>query len=136
MFGSFVITSAEVLLQPDIEADKKIAAAHLLNFQLRGSGPPVAPGDGERGPTKAPYDRLERYLHRDIEMRCNQRATTFDHFPAVGLEGVGRVIECDAEKDFEEKISEPIQEQFDLGVIDHASAFDESAAKDAIIAFA
>ena len=57
MCRPFVITSAEVLLQPDVEADKKITAPHLFDFQLRGSGSPVAPGDGERRPTEAASGR-------------------------------------------------------------------------------
>src|SRR5450755_248664 len=131
---SFVISRAEVLLQPDIEANEKIPAAHLFYFQLWGAGAPVAPGYRERGPTKAAHDRLERYLHRDVEMRRDERATAFDHFLAIGLKGVGGVVEFDAEKDFEKKICETIQKQFDLWIIDHASAFDEPAAKDAIVA--
>src|SRR5438045_2058219 len=119
MFRSLVITGAEVLLQPDIEADKKIAAAHLLNFQLRGSGPPVAPGDGERGPSKAADDRLERYLDCEVKMRRDERAASVDHFLAIGLEGIGGVIQFDAEQNLEEKIGEAIEEQFDFGIIDH-----------------
>ena len=109
-FRPFVIPLAEVLFEPDVEANEKIAAAHLFDSKLWSAGTPVAPRDGECGPTKAPHDCLERYLHRDVEMRRDERATAFDHFPAVSLEGVGSVVEFDAEKDFEEKIREPIQE--------------------------
>jgi hypothetical protein len=76
MLGAFVISRTEVLLQPDIKADEQIAAPHLFDFQLGRAGASVAPGDGERGPTKTAHDRLERYLHRDVKMRRNQRPAT------------------------------------------------------------
>ena len=79
-----------------------------MNFQLWSARAPVAPGDGDRGPAKAAHDRLERYLHRDVEMRRNQRATAFDCFLAISLKGVGGVIEFDAEQDFQEKVCETI----------------------------
>ena len=120
ILDSFVISLAEVLLQPDVKADEKIAAAHFFNFQLGRAGAPVAPGDGERGPAKPADDGLERYLHRDVEMRGDERPATLDHFPAISLKGIRGVVEFDAEKNFEEKIRQPIQEQFDLWVIDHS----------------
>ena len=134
LIGAFVIALAEVLLQPDVEANEEVAAAHFFYFQLWRAGAPVAPGDGERGPAKAADDGLERYLHRDVEMRGDERPAALDHFPAIGLKGVRRVVEFDAEKNFEEKVGQSIQEQFDLWIIDHASAFDEPAAKNAVVA--
>ena len=92
MRRAFVISLAEVLFQPDVEADKEVAAAHFLDFQFRRAGAPVAPGNGERGPTKTADDRLERYFHRDIEMRRDERAAALDHFPAVGFKGVGGIV--------------------------------------------
>lgn len=38
MRDAFVISLAEVLFQPDIEAEEEIAAAHLFNFQLGCAG--------------------------------------------------------------------------------------------------
>src|SRR6267143_719184 len=106
MRNAFVISLAKVFLQPDVEADEKIAAAHLFDFQLCGASAPVAPGYGQRSPAKTAHDRLEGYLHSDVEMGRDKRATPFDNFPPVGLKGVGGVVEPYAEKDFEEKIGE------------------------------
>src|ERR1044072_1511029 len=97
---SFVTSLAEVLLQPDVEADEQIAAAHFFDFELGRTGAPVAPGDGKRGPAEAAHDGLELYLHRDVEMRSDERPAALDHFPAVGFKGVCRVVEFDPEEDF------------------------------------
>src|SRR3954468_13286197 len=46
-----VIAAAEIFLEPDVEADKEITAAHFLDFQLGLAGAAIAPGDGDHRPT-------------------------------------------------------------------------------------
>ena len=64
----FIISPRKIFLQPDIEADKKVATTHFLNLQLRYTMSPVSPGDGYCRVGAATDDRLERQLHSDIEM--------------------------------------------------------------------
>ena len=89
-----IIAAAEILLQPDVQADEQIPAAHFLDLQLRDAGPAVAPGDRHHRPGVAAHDGLERQLDGEIEMRRQmsgrQPSITV---AAVGLEGVGRVVE-------------------------------------------
>src|ERR1039458_5231199 len=69
-----VIPAAEVLLQPAIERDEQIAAAHLPDLEFRDAAAPVAPGDGHHGPGVAAHDDLERQFHGEVEVRREKRA--------------------------------------------------------------
>ena len=51
---------------------------------------------------------------------------------AVGLEGVGGVVEPDAEQEPEEEIGQPVDDQLDPGIINDPAALDEAAAEDAV----
>ncbi len=133
MFAPLVVSFAQVLFQPDVKADEKVAAAQFSYFQLSGTSAPVTPGNWERGPTEPAHDRLEWYFHRDVEMRCDQWPASFDHFPAIAFKGVGRIVEFHVEQNFKEDICEPIQNQLDLRIVDCAPAFDEPAPKNAIV---
>lgn len=63
-----VISLREVLFEPYIQADKEVAAAHFLDFQLGLARAPVAPGDRNSGPGIASYYRLKRKFDRDVEV--------------------------------------------------------------------
>ena len=82
-----------MLLNPDIEADKKIPASHFLNLELGLSRPSIAPGNWHRGPRIIPDNRFKRKLHRDIEMGRQNGAAAVDNAFAIGFKGVGRVID-------------------------------------------
>ena len=45
-----VIAAAEILFQPDIQADEEVAAAHFLDGKFRISHAPVPPGNGNYRP--------------------------------------------------------------------------------------
>src|ERR1022692_3441914 len=94
----FVITAAEIFLQPDIKADEDIPAAHFLDPKFCDTMPAIAPGDWDHGPGIAAHDCFERYFDREIEVRRDQRTATVDHSFAVGFECVGRVVQPDVEK--------------------------------------
>src|SRR5262245_18859937 len=74
-----VVALAEILLEPDVHADEEVAAAHLLDLELRFTSLAVAPGGGDHCPAVAPHDRLEGDLHRQVEVRGDQRAAPIDH---------------------------------------------------------
>src|SRR5437763_9283524 len=61
-----VIASAEVFFEPNVQADKKISAAHLTNLEFGFSGTSVAPGDRDDGPGVASHNRFERQFHCEI----------------------------------------------------------------------
>src|ERR1700677_4443054 len=96
---SLEVAAAEILLQPDIHADEEIAAPHLLYLELGDAVLAVLPGDGDDGPRVSPHDRLEGKLHREVEMRRDERPAAVDHAHPVGLERVRRVVELDVEDD-------------------------------------
>ena len=53
-----IIPTAEILLEPYVEADEEVAAAHLFNLQLRRARAPVTPGNRDRCPRVTADDRL------------------------------------------------------------------------------
>ena len=97
LFAFFVIAAAEVLLQPHVEADEEVAAAHLFEGEFGNAGAAIPPGYRHDSPTISPHNRFEWQFDRQIEMGRQQRAATLDHGGAVGLEGVGSVVEIDTE---------------------------------------
>src|SRR5215470_9537375 len=130
-----IISTAEVLFQPHVEANKKIATSHFSNRQLCLSSPTVAPRDRDRGPRVSTDDRFKRQLDGKIEMWRNQRTAAINYSFAVRLESVCGVVQSDAEKYLQEKIGHSIQNQFHPRIIDHASAFHKTAAKNTFVAF-
>jgi hypothetical protein len=65
---SEVITSAKILFQPNVEADKQVTAAHFFDFKLRFSTPAIAPGNWNNGPAVPADDGLERDFNCEIKM--------------------------------------------------------------------
>src|SRR4051812_42683149 len=63
-----VIATAEVGLQPYVQHDEEVAAAHLAHRQLALARHAVAPGDRDHGETVAAHDCLQRDLDREVEM--------------------------------------------------------------------
>ena len=108
--GAEVVAAREIFLDEHVEHDEQIPASHLLNAELRLAGFTSVPVGRHDGPGISAHDRLERYLHRDVEMRRNQRATAFDSFLSIGLKGVGGVVEFDAEQEFQEMVAKALDE--------------------------
>jgi hypothetical protein len=54
-----IVSPGEVFLEPDVEADEEVAAAHFLDFELGDSVAAVAPGDGDGGVGVAAHDGFE-----------------------------------------------------------------------------
>ena len=87
-----VIAAAEIFLQPDVEADKEIAAAHFFDLQLWNAASPVPPGDRNAFPGKSAHNRLERNLDGQVKMRRNQWLATVDGRFSITFESVGDVV--------------------------------------------
>ena len=129
-----IIPAREILLQPDIEADEQIAAAHFLDLEFRLTGAAVAPGDGDDGEGKSSDNGFERKLDRDVEVRREDRAYAIDHSFAVGFEGIGRVVEAVIEEGPHKRICQAVYKEFDRWIVDDPAALHEAAAEDTIIA--
>ena len=94
----------------------------------------ILPGDRRQGPRVAAHDGFEGELNREIEVGGDERAAAFDDVAAVGLEGVGGVVEAVAEEDADEEIGEAVDEEFDAWVVEDFTAADEAAAEGAFVA--
>jgi hypothetical protein len=66
-----IVTASEMFLQPQIQTDKHVTAAHFLNLQFRYPRAPAAPGDWDRGPRVTADDGFEGQLDSDVEMWGN-----------------------------------------------------------------
>src|SRR6516162_7993663 len=88
----YVVAPAEKLFQPDVQANKQIAAPHFLDFEFGLAGSSVAPGNWYGCPGVTANDRLKGNLHREIKMGSNQGTASIDHRFAVRFEGVGRIV--------------------------------------------
>src|ERR1035437_3539692 len=126
-----IIAAAEIFFQPDIGADEEIPAAHFADLELGHTMLPVLPGNRHDGPRVAANDRLERKFDRQVEMGRQERPAALDDGAAIGLEGIGRVIERDVEADAHEKIRDAIDEELNPRVVDDLATLDEPAAEDA-----
>lgn len=104
----FIIAAGKILFQPDVHTYEQISAPHLLDLELCHPRPAVAPGNGNDCPTVASNDGLERNLDRKVEVRGDERPAAVDNFPAIGLEGVGGVVELDPEEHLEELVGKPV----------------------------
>src|SRR5918998_1053180 len=58
-FAHLVVAAAEGVLEPDVEDDEEVAAAHLFHRQLRLAAGAVGPGGGNDGKAVAADDRLQ-----------------------------------------------------------------------------
>src|SRR4030095_4994410 len=132
--GLLVVTSAEVLFQPDVETDEQVATAHLRESQTALAGTPVPPRDRDDGPREAAHDGLERQLDGQVEMGRDQGTAAVDGLPSVGLERVGDVVELDPEHHPQEEVRESIHDELEPGIVDGSPAPDESAPEDAFVA--
>ncbi len=65
-------------------------------------------------------------------MRREDRANAVDYRAAVGLEGVGGVVEAVAKHQSDEEIRGAVEAVFDPRIIDHAAALEKTAAEDAV----
>src|SRR5690348_10720876 len=93
-----VVAAAEGALEPDVEDDEEVAAAHLFHRQLRLAAGAVGPGGGDDGVGVAADDRLEGELDGEVEVLGEERLDGLDHLAPVGLEGVGGVVVAVAEE--------------------------------------
>ena len=67
-------------------------------------------------------------------MRRENGAYAIDHGFAVGLEGVGRVVETVVEEDSHERIGQAVYKELHGWVINHSTALHEAASEDTIVA--
>src|SRR5688572_16448947 len=121
-----VIAAAEILLQPDVGHDEKVAAPHLGQLEFCNAGSPVSPGDRNRCPRKAPNDGLQGKFDRQVEVRREEWPATVNDFAPVRLEGVGGVVQLDAEHDADDAVCYPVDDTLQWRIVDDAAAFYEA----------
>src|SRR5438128_2095051 len=130
-----IITTSEMFLQPHVQDNKQIPTPHLLDFQLGDAGLSVRPADRPYREGIAADNGLQRHLHGEIKMGGNERLYPLDHFSTIQFEGIGEVVEGDAEERLDEPVRQAVQDQFVDGIVTHLTAADESGAKDTIRPF-
>src|SRR6266567_8968894 len=121
-FSLPVVPTTEIFLQPQVEADEQVAAAHFLDFQFGYASSAVAPGNRHDGPGIAANDGLHRNLNRKVEVSREQRLATFNHLAAIRLERIRGVIQRNAEQHGNEEIRHTIDPQLEPRIIDDSSA--------------
>ena len=124
-----VVTTTEKFLQPDVQTDEKISAAHLVDFELGFAGFAVTPSHGDHCPGVTADDRFEWNFYRQIEMGRNQRPAPIDGGFPISFERVGCVVELNVEDQLQKPICKPVYPELQPGIIDDATTFQESAAK-------
>jgi hypothetical protein len=66
-------------------------------------------------------------------MRRDERLAADDHFGAIGLERIRRVVEADIEEHFQKKIGGAVDEKLQPWIVDDAAALHEPAAKHTLV---
>ena len=66
-------------------------------------------------------------------MRSDQGSATIDSFTTIGLEGIGGIIQPDAEQHHQKAVEEPVQYQLERRVIDRKASLDETAAENTVV---
>jgi len=130
-----IVPLREIFLEPHVEDDEEVAAAHLFNFELGYSVASVAPSDGDNGEIVAADNGFQWKLDGDVEVGRQDRADAVDDLFAVSFEGVGGVVEAVAEEEAHEGVGQAVHEEFDRRVVDGAASLHEAAAEDAVVAF-
>lgn len=133
--GFQIVATGKVFFQPDIEANEEVAATHFFDLELGHTCAAITPSDRYGGEAEAPDNGFQWEFDRDVEMRGEDRADAIDDFPAIGLEGVRCIIQAVAEEEPDEKICRSVQGELKGWVVDHTAVLDETAPKDALVAF-
>src|SRR5262245_19274683 len=68
-------------------------------------------------------------------MRCDEGLAAVDNLFAISFERICRVVQADAKQNFDEVISQPIEKQLHLRIINRTATAHEAAAKNAIVPF-
>src|SRR5207245_11436878 len=68
-------------------------------------------------------------------MGRNEGAAAVDGLAAIGLEGVGDIIELDAKEASQKVVDQSVQNQLETWIVDGAAALAESAAKETVVPF-
>gem|GEM_PF-6111620 len=129
-----VVAAAEVVLEEHVEHDEQVAAAHLLELELRLAGGAVAPGDRHDGVAVAADERLQRDLDREVEVVGQQRLDAVDDLAPVGLECVRRVVVAVAEDQADREVDDPVEQELEARVAVGAGAGHEARAERALVA--
>jgi len=53
-----MVSATQIFLEPNVQTDKQIAAAHFLDLELRVAGAAITPGDGQAFPSIPPHNRF------------------------------------------------------------------------------
>ncbi len=129
----FVIPAAEMLFQPNIEANEQVTTAHLLDLELRFAGAAITPRYGYARPFVASNNRFQGYLDRQVEMGRDQRPAPIDRRSPVGFESIGNVVVFDSKQNSQKGVGETVQEKFQPRIIDDSAPFHKAASEHAVV---
>ena len=68
-------------------------------------------------------------------MGRDERLATFDDLFAISFKSIRRVVKFDTKEYLQKIVGHPVEEQFDLRIIDHSAATYEAAAKHTVVTF-
>src|SRR5260370_30433905 len=103
-----VVSPAEMLFQPNVDAYEQITASHLSQFQFSGSRSAISPRDGNHRPTISPHDFLQWKFHRQIEVWRDKLSAAFDDLPPVRFERVGHVAQPDMKDHWQTAVEQTV----------------------------
>src|SRR5581483_2164698 len=132
--SAMIVAARQGLLEPQVEDDEEIAAAHFLDAQLGYAGFPVCPGDRNHAIGVAAHNGLQRHLDGQVEVRRNERLHRGNHFTPVYLEGVRNIVEPKSKEHADKEIRQTIQQQFMTRIIDNTRTLDKPGSEHAITA--
>ena len=120
--GSQVVTAAEVSLEECVKDDEEVPAPiscidsfEVPTFRLRHVIGTIR--------ELAAHDRLQGKLDREVEVIGEERLHRVDHFAAIRLESVRRVVVAVAEEQADEAVRQPVDDELDAWiVVDGAAA--------------
>lgn len=124
-----------MLLQPNIEHDEQVAASHLLDLQLGAPCFTIHPIDRDYSERVPSYDCFEWHLDSEVKVGGNEWLDPFYDMLSIELKGVSKIIKRHAEKDLDEQIGQPIQQQLMRRVVNYFAPLDEARPKNTLKAF-
>src|SRR5262245_28576178 len=127
-----VVAAGEHLLQPHVQDDEQVAAAHLLELQTGDAVMALTPADWQGLVAVAADDRLEWNLDGEVEVRRQERTAALDHVGTIALERVRHVVVAHTEEHADEPVREPVHEELQARIVHHLASRNEARSEGAL----
>ena len=130
-----IVAPRQVVFEEGVEQAEQVTAAHLLETELGFPERPVGPRDRHDRVAVPTDDGLQRHLHGEIKMGGDERLHALDYFSTIEFEGIGEIVEGDAEERLDEPVRQAVQDQFVDRVVMHLAPTYEPRTKNAVRPF-